>query len=81
MNECPNCGRCCGYDEDGRLVCVCGYHEEYDVSNWTPQEDLPLGPSRNGACNQFIRRRNASIHTGAAPLAQSTKLASHAGKR
>ena len=28
MNECPNCGRCCGYDEDGRLVCVCGYHEE-----------------------------------------------------
>lgn len=62
MNECPNCGRCCGYDEDGRLVCVCGYHEEYDVSNWTPQEDLPLGP---GACNQFIRRRRAWCAPGA----------------
>jgi hypothetical protein len=61
MTECPNCGRCCGYDEDGRLVCICGYHEEYDVSNWTPQEDLPLGPSRNGACNQFIRRRRALV--------------------
>lgn len=65
MNECPNCGRCCGYDEDGRLVCVCGYHEEYDVCNWTPQEDLPLGPSRNGACNQFIRRRRAWCAPGA----------------
>jgi hypothetical protein len=59
MTECPNCGRCCGYDEDGRLVCVCGYHEEYDVSNWTPQEDLPLG-----ACNQFIRRRRALVRAG-----------------
>jgi len=55
MTECPNCGRCCGYDEDGRLVCVCGYHEEYDVFNWTPQEDLPLGNRRDERLRQCIR--------------------------
>jgi hypothetical protein len=53
MTECPNCGRCCGYDEDGRLVCVCGYHEDarYDVFNWMPQEDLP----RDERLRQCIR--------------------------